>query len=391
MGKQLKINTGTAILLKDPPEAYAEYDSIQFSAGNTLISRNVYNKLMKMGVSFNSGNINIIDVEGEVTELPGGSVITEVSSYKGCFLICDGNLIVEDKKGLDGIAGLYAECVLHPQSVNLDSVKGIISSSRVVYTDGAKLHIGDMTLSDDSHIVLNSNTLYWVHGNINALDGNEIEKLQRKSITFHCGCLTTYNSVYEKYSGMFNADTVKLIPDGYGVVWEADLDSGTAQLYGEKLYVLGDMMIAHDQAQHLSKFSSLIVKGTVTMPVSAAASFKAVGKADEYDLYEGILRKGNGKTTMSHDMLQSALNQGISYTIRANGDLLFTDDVTAEDIGAISSVGCNGRLIVSGTARGALDSKIKYMNGVIGSADELDKENEDDAGVTKINTGCLKF
>ena len=390
MGKQLKINAGNALLLKSPPEAYSEYDSIQLNAGNTLISSKVYNEIVKLGVSFNSGNTNIIDLEGEVAEIPGGSVISADSDYKGCFLICDGDIIIEDEKGLEGITGLYTTgCIFHPQSVNLNSVKGIISSGRVAYADGAKLHLKDMTLNDDSYNILKKDTLHWVHGNINALDGDVIEKIRQKSVSFRCNRLTTYNSLYEEYSDMFQADDIRLIPDGYSVVWGTVFDGGTSQLHGNKLYVIGGMVIPYDQAKYLGGFSSIIVKGTLTMPVSAATSFKAVGKADNYDLYEGVLREGNGQTTISHDMLQSAINQAITYTIRVNGELIFADDVTAQDIDAIAAVGCNGNLIAPGTVRGTLDAKIKYMNGVIISSDE--KETDEEVGVIKINTGCLKF
>ena len=69
MGKQLQINIGSGILLKDPPEAYSEYDSILINTGSALISRKVFDKLLKMGISLNSGNSTIVDVEGEVVEI----------------------------------------------------------------------------------------------------------------------------------------------------------------------------------------------------------------------------------------------------------------------------------------------------------------------------------
>jgi hypothetical protein len=389
--KKLKINTGTAVLLKNPPESFSEYESIHINTGNALISRKVYDILMGMGVSINSGNTNIIDAEGDITELPGRTIITANSLYKGCFLMCEGDIIIESAKGLDGITGLYAKCIFHPESVDLSAVKGVVSSNKVAYATDAKLCIGDMTLNEDSYITLNDDTLYWIHGTIKALDENALVKIQQKNITFHCKGLTIYNGLYEKYRDMFQANEVQTIPDGYGVSWELSLDAGTSLIYGEKLYLLGDMMIPHNQTEHLRGFSSLIVKGTVTMPVSAVASFKSVGKADNYDLYEGVLREGNGRTIINHDMLKTAIEQSIIYTIRANGELIFTDDVTVQDIDAISAVECKGKLIVSGNVRGALDSKIKDMNGVIGSADEIDKETEKEVGVNTINTGNFKF
>jgi len=364
MEKSLNINAGNATLLNDRLEMFDGYGSVNINCGNVLATRKAYDKLLSMGVHLNCGNTTILDITGEIAELPGKTVITADMSYAGRYLFCDGNLIVQDAKGLDGITGLYAHNLFCPESVSLPAVMGI-TANRVVYPDGAKLTFADTTLGEDSPIILEGGALHWVHGEITALDGNALEKLRLKNIAFHCKRLTIYAGLYEKYRDMFQADGCTFIPDGYAVTGGISLDAATALLYGEKLYVRGDMMIHHDQAQHLSGFSSLIVNGEVTMPVSAAAAFKAVGKANGYNLYEGALLEMNGVQTLSHDQLQTALNKGLPYSIQVNGVVCFMEGVTAEDVGAVASISCNGVIIAPGTARGALDSKIKEINGTI--------------------------
>lgn len=390
MATKLRINAGKALLIKNPPESYSDYESINFQAGSVLIARQVYDKLIRMNVSFNSGQINILDIEGEIVELPSGTIINESSSYNGCYIICDGNLIVTNKSGLDGITGLYADRIFHPQSIDLSSIKGVVSSSRVAYTEEAVLWLKNIKLDENMAPTLKENTLYWVHGGISALNREVLEKINPKSIKFHCKSLTIYPSLYEKYSDLFQTEDLKLIPDGHRLAKDVSLDSNTSYLYGEKLYVQGDLTVQQDQAVLLKDFTSIIVKGTATLPISAA-NYKSIINADDYDLYEGMLKKVQGNTTLDHEQLQYALNQGIRYSLRINGVLSFNEDVSLSDLDAISSVRCNGVIRIANKLRGALESKTKHINGEIVNLDELKSLTTDEAGVTRINTGFFRF
>jgi hypothetical protein len=128
------------------------------------------------------------------------------------------------------------------------------------------------------------------------------------------------------------------------------------------------------------------------MPVSAAADFKACGKANEYVLYEGILMSVNGKETISHNQLQSALAKGITYTLNINGVVKFLDDVTADDIDAIAAISCNGIIYAPGSARGVLDSKIKNMNGKIMDLEQYEEtKDKADNDVVTINSGTYRL
>ena len=391
MKKALNINAGTALLLNDRLDAFSGYESAHINAGNALASRKAYEKLLGMGVSFNSGKMAVLDITGEAAEVPTNTVITASSAYDGCYLICAGNLVIEDAKGLDGVTGLYAATLFYPESVDLSHVKGITAPERAVYPNGAKLRIGDMTLGDDAHILLEENTLHWVHGKLTVLDEDAVKKLHERKTMFHCKRLIIHNGLFERYREMFEAESYLLIPDDHAVVEEISLDAATAPLYGGKLFVLRDMMIPHDQAGHLSGFSSLIVNGTVTMPVTAAAGFRAVGKANDYELYEGVLMRINGHQTMGHEQLQSALSRGIRYTLKVNGHLDLLGDVTAEDIDAVAAVWCNGMIIAPGAARGAIDSKIREMNGHICGYEEAGAPGDDSDDTEEISIGTFRL
>jgi len=395
MSKLLNINTGTALLLNDQSDALSGYDSVAINAGNIVASKKVYNNLVGMGVSINSGSMNIIEVTGEIVELKGNTVITATMSFNGRFILCDGNLIIEDANGLAGITGMYAHQIFHPESIDLSAVNCITASRRISYPDNAKLHLGDIALGDDAHITFDG-SLHWVYGSLTALDCGVLEKLQSKGAAFQCKKLITYTDIYERFGNMLKADSFVLVPDDHAFTGDVTLDAATSIVHGEKLFVYGDLMIPHDRAAFLSGFSSIVVKGTVTMPVFAAKDFMACGKADDFDLYEGVLMTVNGVKTIDHEQLQSAINMGIVYTLRVNGEVAFLEDVTAEDISAIAAINCNGVVYAPGKARGVLVSKLNNINGEIldisqYNNDYTDVTNRAGENETSINTGTYRL
>ena len=378
MEKTLRINAGSTMLLNEKSEILSGYDSININSGNTIISRKVYEKLIGMGVAINCGNMKILDITGRLVELDGNITITVSTSLDGCYVVCDGNLIVEDVKGLDGITGLYAKHLFLAESVDLGAIHNIDTRARTVYPDNAELYIGNIVIDETTPATLTENTLYWVHGNIKALSVDALNELRSKGVTFHCTKLIIYNGMYKQNSSMISADSYVFIPDDHNVVGDITLDSATVPLYGEKIYVLGDLMIPYNQTQYLNDFLSLIVRGTVTMPLSAASMFKVIGKADDFELYDGVLMSINGFQTIGHEQCQTAIERGITYTIKVNGSLYFMNDVTAQDMDAISAVYCNGIISAPDKVRGILDSKVKEINGKIIDIDAMLKKQHGD-------------
>jgi len=181
------------------------------------------------------------------------------------------------------------------------------------------------------------------------------------------------------------------VPDGHTFVEDITLDAATSILYGDKLFVNGDMMIPHDQAQHLRKLASLVVNGTVTMPVTAAADFKACGKAEDYDLYEGVLMVVNGDDTVGHDQLQTAIEMGLTYTMSINGKLTFLSDVAPQDIAAVAAIHCNGVLRAPSSVRGVLSTKLREMNGKLVDLESPEDDTEDSTGSVSISTGVFRL
>jgi len=398
MKKSLNINAGIALLLDECSDAFTGYDNVSLNAGNVVISRKLNDKLSGTGFVINSGNTSVIDVSGKVVELGSKTVITASESYDGCYVVCPGLLIIESIDGLAGITGLYADTIFHPESVDLSTVNGILASRKIAYPDGAKLRLEDLTIDAESALYMD-NSLYWVYGTITAIENDALENLRSKEAAFRCKSLIVRTGLFDKFGDMFKAESFLLVPDDHAYADEITLNAATSTLYSDKLFVAGDMLIQHDQIQHLSGFASLIVKGTVTMPVSAAKDFKSCGKAEDFDLYEGVLITINGDETISHEQLQKACELGIRYTLKVNGEVAFLEGVTAEDTEAIAAIHCNGVVYAPGAARSILDGKVKSLNGEVLDISEYGNEagSKSDAGPgddcedSSINTGIYRL
>ena len=82
----------------------------------------------------------------------------------------------------------------------------------------------------------------------------------------------------------------------------------------------------------------------------------------------------NGFQTIGHEQLQAAIQEGIQYTLHVNGAIYFDSNVTARDMDAIAAVYCNGFISAPDSARGALDSKVRDLNGRIIDIDAMIKK-----------------
>jgi hypothetical protein len=123
----------------------------------------------------------------------------------------------------------------------------------------------------------------------------------------------------------------------------------------------------------LEELESIVVKGKASLNASCVKPFRKIGKAADYFIYEGNLYIINGFEQFTHEQLQTMVEQGSRITVTVNGCLLFTDDVTAEDIEAIAAIDYNGSVLIPGKAKGALSPKVKQANGFMGDSAAIQK------------------
>jgi hypothetical protein len=74
---------------------------------------------------------------------------------------------------------------------------------------------------------------------------------------------------------------------------------------------------------------------------------------------------------ISHEQLAAMTEKGEKITLTVNGCLVFSPDVTPQDMEVVASLSYNGIVLIPGAAKGALSLKIKEANGLMGDPEEL--------------------
>jgi len=389
MGKKLMINCGAAMLLKNKPEVFESYEQITFNCGAVAINRELYAFLTQKNTTFNAGTVRVVDVEGEVVSLPENAVIDGRQNYAGCFLAGEDVLIKPE--GLDMInqaKGIFCETLFLPQSARLEN--GFVTAETIkYYPDDAKVLFRKVGL--DSSVVLEEGK-YFIPWRLHVLDPEAFAQAKARGNSFETYCLKIYEGLYRENAGMFTAEKLELVPDGHTVVDKLPLTPALTALYGDKIFVDGDLVIQPKELPHLEGISSLVVKKTLYIPTQGAAQFAKIGKAEKIMPYEGTLLTVNGQDSFNHEQLAGAISTGNTYTIFVNGMLAFDSDVTIEDISCIHTIHYNGMLTVPSAIKAHIQTKIGEANGTIASGDDpisrlVDEATRKDADSSVINIG----
>ena len=400
----LSINCGTAFILSDREGFLERYEEININCGTLLASAKSYAGLMAKGASINCGNSTIRDISGEITQLEGGAAITEDMDFSGRFVISSGDAVVKGDggKALAEAEGAHFNGTLFYPQERGSAFLAKVTGRKQPYPEDAHLVFEDKQLDELLYSIPDGKSHIWVHGEITALDERSLRKAREKGLRYACRSLFITESFDGSYGGLFNAEERTLMPDGYNAVPMLKLTAGEAALHGPCIYVRGDLTMDKTDEGCLSEIESIIVKGTATIPASCAKAFRAVGKADAYELVEdnlGDIMRVNGFQVIGHDHLQSVLAKGETIRVKVNGFLLFDENVTAGDMAAIESMKVNGAVVMPDAAQGALSRKISKVNGMINSIEAITKmtgmtlpeifeklQSSQTAG-TNINTG----
>jgi hypothetical protein len=411
MAKNLKINCGTAILFKDERGILDSHERISLNCGDLLVASEINAKLLEKNAHINSGSIEVLDITGEVSQLAPNTVIDGTVSYAGRFIITLGNLLVQGRgvESLSEATGVFVENVLfYPASSNLSCLAKVRGKLRA-YPDDAQVMLGSYDLEKQVANAARDKKHIWVSDTITALDEAPLAKARRDGLKFTAQTLFTYEGFNDTYGELFTVNERTLVPDGYEVA--ESVEEGKLVIYGTKLYVKGDLTLNECDADELAEKEAIIVQGRANLPSSCVKAFRRIGKAAAYCIEDGLSREINGFEEFTHAQLQMMVQRGEKISVKLNGFLRFTDDVTPEDMECIRSLSCDGMVIIPNEARGALGSRIKASNGII--IDSLDSlkhfvesggvqfpfiknimgefmgEGEADEAVTHINTGTF--
>lgn len=201
---------------------------------------------------------------------------------------------------------------------------------------------------------LKENRYYRVLGSVTALEEALLKELMLKNIKIHANRLLTSYGFYKEYGDICILGQHTLIPDGHAVVKGNPLYSVPYEVYGDRVYVDGDLTINSIDSLKLNDFKSIVVVGRVSMPLSLVSSFKQIGRSKEIFAYEGELLRVENVETLNHAQLHATGEEGISYTIGVDGRLVFAEYVTREDLSCINSVYNNGVIVICDELRPTL-------------------------------------
>ncbi|MDR2617435.1 MAG: hypothetical protein LBC62_01070 [Treponema sp.] len=404
--KSLKLNCGFACLIRDREGIFDRYESISMNCGYMIASSEISAKLAAKGSSINCGNSQVQDVRGEIVFLNGNTVIDGSGDFKDKFIIVQGNLIIKGDgvKSLGNTEGVITTgTVYYPLSAagSLTKIKGNTKG----YPDNAWPVLGDYSAEALMALIPKGEKNVWVSGEIRALEGEPLAQAEKAGLVITCSSLFTYRSLYDTYSGLFSAESKTLVPDGYEITGDLNLGPGEAALYGPKIYVNGCLTVEDKSLAALESLESIIVSGEASLGVKAAAIFRKTGKAASYSVFEGHPYTINGMEHISREQLAGMAEKGEKIALTVNGCVIFASDVTSQDMEAVASLSYNGIVMIPKAAKGALSSKIRAANGLMGDPEELksltglsienlikqhtggiNEKNEND-GSTQINTG----
>lgn len=407
--RTLKVNCGLACLLKDREGILDNYTRIRINCGTAIVSAELNGKISAKGAKINAGDFRVKEIKGELIRLDEGTVIDGrtggkdgdtpdgPAEFKDRFVVALGDLVVRGT-GLKRLGEAEGVIVLgvfyYPESSDMAPLIKI-DGKRRAYPDGAFPVLGDHTLEGALAAAPKEAKHIWVSGGIDARDRKGFEEARSRGLTISAASLFTYEGLNAAFGDMVNSANRVLVPDGYEIT--GTIDAPELPLYGPKVYVKGNFTMGEKDLPALESLEGLIVKGTATLPSSAVKSFKGIGKADKYVIFDGILREINGAEQFSHEQLAVLNQRGEKLNLIVNGSLVFDNDVTAEDVECILSLSYNGTVLVSGAAKGVLIPRVKQANGFMGDSeafreltgqspkDMIEPKQEDDS--VSINMG----
>lgn len=368
----LNLNCSVACLLRDREGMLDQYDGVNLNCGVYIASAEVNARLLAKGAKINAGETLVTDYAGEFVRADGGTV-TQRSAYEGVYAIITGDVILkgEGAYAFEGAAGAAVSgTVYYPDSIS-PSVLSHVHGEKCPYSAGAFAMLGSFRLEELLDKIPQEEKEIWVSGEVTALEEDAVEWADQSGLNISCGRLVTTRGLAGQMKGFVHPSGHLLIPDGHTLTGPLTFTRETPALYGKKLFVRGSLLIEKGGAESLGEMESIIVKGRAALPASCVQAFRAVGKADSYQVYEGCMHTINGFGNMSHEQLNDLVQRGEQLTVTVNGCLLFSEDVTSGDMDAIASLSCNGMVILPGAAHAALSQRAKDVNGMIMDIENL--------------------
>jgi hypothetical protein len=365
--KTLSVNCGFACLLKDRQGMLDAYDQVQINCGCAVVSTELNGKLLAKGGHINAGNFQVRDIKGEIIQLTEETVIGGGADFKDRFVIAEGNLLVCEG-GLEALeqaeGGMVQGNLFYPETADISALTRVsVFGKKRAYPPDAQVFLGDRSMENLTAGAEEGKKHLWVSGRVSAFSPKTLENAKARSLRVSCESLFTYEGLEVQYGNLFRCGNRVLVPDGHEIT--GSIKSAELPLYGTRIYVNGTFTMDEKDLPALEPLESIIVQGKAELPSSAVKTFREKGRADSYFVFEGRLQEINGFEELSHGQLAGMAERGEKLTLLVNGCLLFSKDVTGEDMDCIASLSYNGAVLLPGTVKSALAAKVKVGNGLM--------------------------
>ena len=272
--KKLHINAGVLDATSLSAETLDAYESISANVGLLIVTPESSALLAQAVAHINAGRTLSITTSADINLVMhnGSFVLTADSKAQGEAdgLMVNGSLRLEP--GCEEALRSYKAIICNGSVVlpeNLRGLLGLIQQNGPVqsYPAGAEYVDGKLEINARFARAVSENTLYWTFGKAFLADARvDAAALLEKGVSIHAGRAYVSDDIPDGEM-LFDAKTdVRQIPTGYALVCDLEdneltIDEWTAEIYGKRLFLLGNVVANKTAAKGLEAIEAIIVEG----------------------------------------------------------------------------------------------------------------------------------
>lgn len=304
--KKLNIDAVVLDLRHLTEETLAAYDQCEMDAVFALTNPQAQVLLSQYGVKLNVVQSIHCEEDVETTTINGKATLDGTSiPEKKRVMVVNGKLSVKPDgvKALEQYCGIVVNGKLYcPESLaSMVTAKCTVNGKLCLYPDDAVI-LNSTTRLDKVFLLRAQPKLYWAEKVFIAVDPKlDAEALAAKGARFSSqkAILTERNA--EILAPLFTEETeLVILPEGTAVLDDdLELRAATLRRYGDRLYVMGDVIVPEEGRKVLEQLTYLHADGDVLLSATLEEPFYTIP-----ELEYGTLRLLKGRAIVGKPMLR---------------------------------------------------------------------------------------
>lgn len=304
--KKLNVDAVVLDLRHLTEETLAAYDQCEMDAVFALTNPQAQALLNQYGVKLDVVQSIHCEEDVETTTINGKAALDGTSiPEKKRVMVVNGKLSVKPDgvKALEQYCGIVVNGKLYcPESLaSVVTAKCTVNGKLCLYPDDAVI-LNSTTRLDKMFLLRAQPKLYWAEKLFIAVDPKlDAEALAAKGARFSSqkAILTERNA--EILAPLFTEETeLVILPEGTAVLDDdLELRAATLRRYGDRLYVMGDVIVPEEGRKVLEQMAYLHADGDVLLPATLEEPFYAIP-----ELEYGTLRLLKGRAIVGKPMLR---------------------------------------------------------------------------------------